>query len=116
MDTNIIKKKKNNNKYALILHYVDWCHYCHDFLPIFEDIKNNNNNNNIQFYKVNHTNDQVVIDSSKLIVDISLDNIDSFPTIIFYDGIRNKFTKYNKERDEKTIIKFINKKIKKNNK
>jgi len=96
----------NNNNKSLIFHYVEWCGFCKSFKPIWNDIKNYCMKNNINCYEVNHTDDKnpPIINPIPNIT-IPLTGINSFPTIVFYDG--SSFTNYQGPRNYSNIIELI---------
>lgn len=83
------------SKNTLYLFKADWCPHCINFLPTWENIKNNNEDK-INFIKY---------DSQKNRDQIKEFGVEGFPTIILKVG--DKAIEYVGPRDETSILNFI---------
>jgi thiol-disulfide isomerase/thioredoxin len=105
-----INEKFNSDIKYLVLYHANWCGYCKNFIPLWNEIKNNNDLKNVIFIDVNMTDNNNIINDNNIgeniITKIKNVEINGFPTIkLFYkDDIIN----YEDKREKDNIITFIN--------
>jgi glutaredoxin len=91
----------NTNNISLFYFYMNGCGWCNKFKPVWDELKK------IKYFKFKEI-ERNEIDKSKYAEDIISNNyeIKSFPSIFI--KINNKVYKYEGERTQKDILKFIN--------
>jgi thioredoxin-related protein len=104
----IISQKNENinqekNK-AIILHFANWCGYCKQFKPVWENIKKYCQENKYLYYEIDHSDDNNTTINPQPIFDIPLIE-NSFPTLYLYDN--EQFLKYEGKRDYNDIINLL---------
>ncbi len=97
----VSKTIDKKNKKAIILHFANWCGYCKQFKPTWENIKKYCKENGYLYYEIDHTDNDNPIISPKPVFNISLIE-NSFPTLYLYND--GKLTKYEGEREYNDII------------
>lgn len=96
-----------NNKYLFIKLYAPWCGYCKELAPKWHDLrdeisKNEQLRNQVKIVQIN-------ADSQKNAANHF--GVKSFPTVVLFDGKKDKFYKYEGPRTVKDFKEFLNKHI-----
>lgn len=88
---------------GIILFWGDFCHFCHDFIPIFQQLNKKLNNQSILF-------PCIAIESGELNKNNKISetlNIQGFPTIKFFDQTGKIIDDYNGSRDIDSLLNRI---------
>ena len=93
------KEEKSANKPKLILYYADWCGYCTQFMPVWNELTTHEKMGNVDLAKYNHDSKET-----------QSAGIKGYPTLMLYVG--NNSFKYVGDRTIDNIIKFVEEKTK----
>ena len=107
---NALKDAKNNGTILFIDLYAPWCGYCQNLAPIWKnlesEVKNDSGlNEKVKIYKIDADGQPMAKKHF---------NVESFPTIVLYNGKTDRFYKYGKNEaaEKRTVpdfMKYINK-------
>lgn len=99
----------SNKQITITLYYTNWCKYCVEFKPVWEQIKNTNFDtmSELQNIKIIFNSIDKTSDSSPIYINNK--QVDGFPTIkIEYDDKEYNFREFdNYSREYSSFIQFI---------
>ena len=93
----------NETPFSLEYYYMEKCHHCVNFTPVWEELKKTVKGKNINLKKYNLTASE---NSDK----VNKYNINSAPTIIFANSTTGEHLEYSGERSIDALVAFINSK------
>ena len=97
----LIKATKYHKKGFILLVYWKDCHYCIEFMPMWEELKKKYNDR-VQFFQLERNELDKVRDNITLLNDVK-----SFPSIMIYDNDNKRKINYEDERSMNKLSKFI---------
>jgi thiol-disulfide isomerase/thioredoxin len=83
--------------------YAPWCHFCKELAPIWSELEQKVENDEVLKHKVKVVN----IDADSQNDARTYFAVESFPTIVLYNGATEKFYKFKKERTIPNFLQFI---------
>jgi thiol-disulfide isomerase/thioredoxin len=93
---NLLKQTAGYKNPQLITFTAEWCGHCQRFQPVLNELKNNSKLK-VDFINYDSEKDKNIINEYK---------IQGYPTIML--NYKNKLIEYQGNRDEQSIINFIN--------
>lgn len=105
MSKQILKQTSQKKPIKIILFYADWCHFCEEFIPLWNKMKEDTEaTKNIDFEQYEEKNIDQLPDNVKLIDDIDVRAL-GYPSIKII--INNKDYIYDGKRTDEKIYEFI---------
>jgi thiol-disulfide isomerase/thioredoxin len=92
-------KKLNMKAPSLIYFYAEWCGYCKQFLPTWEELENDNKRDDINIVKFSCVTHKNKCDKINI--------IQGYPTIVLYKPDDNSLTKFEGERSRDALKSFV---------
>ena len=100
----VLAKAESEKKMLFIKLYAPWCGFCKELAPTWNELRQEIKKNSDLKDKVEII--QINADSQKYARKFF--GVETFPTIVLFDGKKKKFYKYKGERDVTSFTSFIN--------